>query len=178
MYLPDHGDPHLVLGVHDPLDHLAPLGEVQRARLEMQPLDQDLVQPVIDQGERHLVDAELLVALFDDRLGLDVAEQGDLVLLVGGDRVLGPADQDVRLDADLPQDPDGMLGRLGLELAGGLEVRDQREMDVKAILPADVERKLADRFQEGQALDVADRAADLGDHDVDVVACQAVDRPP
>ena len=71
--------------------------------LQVQPLDQDLVQPVIDQRERHLVDAELLVALFDDRLALDVAEQGDLVLVLGGDRVLGPADQDVGLDADLPQ---------------------------------------------------------------------------
>ena len=28
----DDGDPHLVLGVHDPLDHLAPGGQIQRAR--------------------------------------------------------------------------------------------------------------------------------------------------
>ena len=92
--------------------------------------------------------------------------------------MLGPADQEVGLDADLPQDADGMLGGLGLELAGGLQVGDQRQMDIQAILAADVEGELADRFQERQALDVADRAADLGDHDVDVVAGQAVDRPP
>ena len=128
--------------------------------------------------ERHLVDAELLVALFDDRLALDVAEQGDLVLVLGRDRVLGPADQDVGLDADLPQGADRVLRRLGLELAGRLQVGDQRQVDVQAVLAADVERELADRFQERQALDVADRAADLGDHHVDVVVGQAADRPP
>ncbi len=34
--------------------------------------------------------------------------------------------------------------------------------------PADVDRELADRLEERQRLDVADRAADLGDDDVDV----------
>ena len=71
--------------------------------------------------------------------------------------------------------PDRVLGRLGLELGRRLEVGDERQVDVQAILAADVEGELADRFQERQALDVADRAADLGDHDVDVVGGQAVD---
>ena len=133
---------------------------------------------MVDQAQRHLVDAELLVALLDDRLALDVAEQGDLVLVLGGDRVLGPADQDVRLDADLPQGPDRVLRGLGLQLGRRLQVGDERQVDVQAVLPADVERELADRFQERQALDVADRAADLGDHDVHVVGRQAVDRRP
>jgi hypothetical protein len=34
--------------------------------------------------------------------------------------------------------------------------------------PPDVDGELADRLEEGQRLDVADRAPDLGDHDVDV----------
>ena len=89
--------------------------------------------------------------------------------------MLGPADQEVRLDADLPEHSDRMLGRLGLELARGPQIRDQREMNVEAVFAADIERKLADRFQKRQALDIADRTADLGDHDVDVVACQAMD---
>ena len=89
--------------------------------------------------------------------------------------MLGAADQEVRLDADLPQGADGMLGGLGFELARRLQVRDQGQMDIKAILAADIERELADRFQERQALDIADRPADLGDHDIDVVAGQAVD---
>ena len=39
-------------------------------------------------------------------------------------------------------------------------------MQEEAAVPADLVPDLADRLEEGQALDVADRAADLGDHDV------------
>ncbi len=41
-------------------------------------------------------------------------------------------------------------------------------MDEQAAPATDVDRKLADRLQERQRLDVADGAADLGDHEVDV----------
>ena len=41
------------------------------------------------------------------------------------------------------------------------------------VLAADVLAELADRFEERQALDVADRAADLDEHDVDVAADRA-----
>ena len=98
--------------------------------------------------------------------------------VLGADRVLGPADQDVGLDADLAQGADGVLRRLRLQLGGGLEVGDERQVDVQAVLAADVEGELADRLQERQALDVADRAADLGDDDVDVVGRQLSDRRP
>ena len=40
-------------------------------------------------------------------------------------------------------------------------------MDEHAALGAEVGVELADRLEEGQRLDVADRAADLGDHEVD-----------
>src|SRR3954465_11080091 len=40
--------------------------------------------------------------------------------------------------------------------------------EVHAVAAAAVEGELADRLEERQRLDVADRAADLGDHDVDV----------
>ena len=111
---------------------------------------------------------QLLVALLDDRPLLDVAEQGDLLGLVLGQLALGPADEDVRLDADLPQALDGVLRRLGLRLARRLEIRDQRQVDVQAVLLADVQGELADGFEERQPFDVADRAADLGDDDVHV----------
>ena len=71
---------------------------------------------------------------------------------------------------------DAVLGRLGLGFAGRLEVGDQRQVDVEAVLLADVERELADGFEERQALDVADGAADLGDDHVHVVGGQLADR--
>ena len=61
-----------------------------------------------------------------------------------------------------------MLRWLGFQLAGRFEIRHQREMDIKAILLADIERKLANRFQKRLAFDIADRAADLGDDNVTV----------
>ena len=53
---------------------------------------------------------------------------------------------------------------------GMADVGHEREVDVHAAAPADVDRELADRLQERQRLDVADGAADLGDDDVDVLA--------
>jgi hypothetical protein len=51
---------------------------------------------------------------------------------------------------------------------------DQREVDVHHVVPAGVELVLPDGLEEGQALDVADRAADLGDRDVDRGALDAL----
>jgi len=50
------------------------------------------------------------------------------------------------------------------------EIGHEREMDEHATPAPDVHRELADRLQERQRLDVAHRAADLRDHDVDVLA--------
>ena len=93
-------------------------------------------------------------------------------------RPLGAADQNVGLNTDLPQLADRVLRRLGLQLAGRLQIRHQRQVDVQAVLLADVERELADGFQKRLAFDVADRAADLGDDHVDVVAGQLADARP
>ncbi len=81
--------------------------------------------------------------------------------------MLGAANEDVGLNTDLPQLADRMLRGLGLELLGRLQVGHQREVDVEAVLLADIEGELANGLEERQALDVAHRAADLGDHDVD-----------
>src|SRR5207244_1139577 len=83
-----------------------------------------------------------------------------LVRVVLGHRPFGPANEDVGLDTDLPQPAHAVLRRLGLQLAGGFQIGDQRQVNVQAILFAHVERELANRFQERQAFDVADGAAD------------------
>ena len=48
------------------------------------------------------------------------------------------------------------------------DVGDEREVDEHAAPAPDVDGELADRLEERQRLDVADGAADLGDHEVDV----------
>ena len=70
--------------------------------------------------------------------------------------LLGAADQEVGLDADLAQLADRLLGRLGLQLAAGAQEGHQREVDEDAVLRPDLEGELADRLEERQALDVAD----------------------
>src|SRR5258708_5358123 len=144
----------------------------QRADLvvwEVELVEQDLVEALARERQRHLVD-ELDVERGDDRFLLDVAEERDLVAHVVGDGMFGTAEQHVRLNADLAKFLHGVLRRLGLHLVRGLDVRHERQMNVDGIAAADFEPELADGFEEWQRLDVADRAADLDDHDVDPLA--------
>ncbi len=62
-----------------------------------------------------------LSRLFDDGLALDVAEERDFVFVLGADRMLGAADENIGLNTDLPQHADGVLRRLGLQLARRLK---------------------------------------------------------
>ena len=97
-----------------------------------------------------------------------VGEQRDLLADVAAQRLLAAAHDHVRLDADAAQLLHRVLGRLGLQLAGVAQERHQREVDEHAAVAPEVGCELAQRLEEGQRLDVAHRAADLGDHDVDV----------
>ena len=103
------------------------------------------------------------------RLALDVAEEGDLGLDLMGEEAIGAAQQDVRLDSDREQFLDRVLGGLGLQLAGGGDVGHQRHVHEERVLAAQLLPHLADGFHKGQRLDVADRAADLHDGEVDVL---------
>ena len=102
----------------------------------------------------------------DDRRRVDVAEERDLAADTRVDGPVGAADDEVGLDTDAAQLLDGVLGRLGLELARRRDIRDERDVDVADVVAPDVLAQLADRFEERQGLDVADRAADLGDDHV------------
>ena len=115
--------------------------------------------------ERDLVD-RLDVLRGDDRLLLDVAVERDLRLDPRGQEAVRPAQEDVGLDPDRAQLLHRMLRGLGLELGGGLHEGHEREVDVEHVLAPDVLLELADGLEERQPLDVADRAADLDDHDV------------
>src|SRR5687768_18551792 len=81
--------------------------------------------------------------------------------------MLGSADKDVRLNTDLTKLADRMLRGLGFELLRGLQIRHKRQMDIEAVFLSHVQRELPNRLQERQALDVAHRAANFGDDDVD-----------
>ena len=73
------------------------------------------------------------------------------------------------LDADGAQLAHAVLHGLGLELVGGRDVGHERQVHEDRVVAPHVLAELAHRLEEGQALDVADRAADLHDHDVGVL---------
>ena len=58
---------------------------------------------------------------------------------------------------------------LVLSLAGRRDPGHQRQMHEQRALAPELVAELADRLEERQALDVADRAADLAEHEILVV---------
>ena len=148
-------------------DDLRPLAQVGRLRLEPKRLDDEVVDALLVVPERHLVDVVDVLGR-DDRVDGQRGEERDLLADVEVQRGLGAAEQHVGLDADAAQLVDRVLGRLRLQLARVADVGHEREVDEEAVPAADVDGELADRLEEGQRLDVAHRAADLGDDDVDV----------
>ena len=135
-------------------------------RIGVETLPVENLRDVIDRGSIRRAHHSLCV---------DVAHQTDLALEVVGKRAITAADECVRLDTDAAQGGDTVLGRLGLQLAAGREKRHERHVHRQAVTAADLVTDLPDRLEIRQRLDVADRAAHLSDHDVDVGRRQATD---
>ena len=84
---------------------------------------------------RHEVDvAHVLVR--DHGLRVDVGEERDLLADVARERLVRAADDDVRVDTDAPQLVHRVLRRLRLQLAGGLDERDEGDVQVEDVLRA------------------------------------------
>ena len=160
--LADHGDGDFVLRVLGFVDQVVPALEVGRRRVQAQLVADQAVQALLVQHARHLVD-RVDVPHGDHAPGRHVGEQRNLGLLVLGDRAVGAAQQGIGLDADLAQLLHGVLGRLGLEFAGGGNPGHVGEVHEGGVVGAHAQAHLARGFQERQGLDVADRAADLDD---------------
>jgi hypothetical protein len=171
--LADQADAYRRRGGLDLGDELLPVAEVGFA-LDAQEFAHEVVEALVVEDQREFVDV-LGVGGVDDRSFLDVAEAGDLALQVVRQRGLAAADDHIGLDATAAQLGHRMLGGLGLLLARRADERHQRDVDVADVVATDHVAELTDRLEERQDLDVADRAADLGDHHVDVVVCDALD---
>ena len=102
----------------------------------------------------------------DHGLLVDVAHERDLALVRLGDGPVAAQHEGVGLDADRAQGRDGVLRRLGLLLPRRPHERHERDVDEEDVAAAELVADLARRLDERLRLDVADRAADLGDDDV------------
>ena len=167
--LADDVDRDLAGGVLDAIDQFLPRRGPRLGERQAQLLEHDLVEPLALQDQRHFVDRGDVLRGDHGFLG-DVAEERDLPLDVGVQEAIGAAQQHVGLDADRPEVAHAVLRRLGLQLSGRADEGHERQVDVERVLAADVEAELPDRLQERHAFDVADRAADLDQHDVHVAA--------
>ena len=95
-----------------------------------------------------------------------VTEQRDLVLETLIERMLGTADDNIRLDTHSLQLFDARLRRLCLKLAGCLDIWNQCYMNEDGILVPYFMLELTDCLEERLALDVADGTADFNDGNV------------
>ena len=163
--LAHQGDGHLLVGAVHPLDHSRPVGHVAGVALEPQGAEDDVAQSRFLKEQGHLIDvADRLQG--DDGVAGDIAERRNLLADAAGHRVIAAADDGVGLDADGPKLLDAVLGGLGLQLLGRRNIRKEGQVDVEDIVAAHLVPHLADGLQEGEALDIADGAADLDDDDL------------
>ena len=173
-----HRDLHLAMRRRDQgLEHGFPVGQVDPVDMQVQLLHQVHIQVLARKVHRYLVDGMGHVLFLDHQVVVHVAEHGQLFAMFAAQRLLAPADQDVGNDPDGPQNAHRLLGGLGLEFLGRLDVRHQGDMQEHAVLASDLMPELADRLQERQRLDVTHRPADLVDHDVHIVPVHRGDGP-
>ena len=166
--LAHHGDRDLVLRVAGAMHDLLPGAQVRAPGPDVQHLGDLLVEALLVQDQRHLVDRLHVLGRHHGVL-VHVAEEGDLGLDLLREEAVGAAQDDVRRDADRAQLLHRVLHRLGLELTGRRQIGHQCDVDEAAVLAPHLGPHLADGLEEGQRLDVAHGPADLGDQHVDAL---------
>ena len=118
--------------------------------------------------QRHRINARS-IERGDHRLQAHVAELGDLGALALGQRHFAATQQQVRLDAKRGQFAHRVLRRLGLQLARRLDIGHQRDVHRAGHVAAHFVAQLANGLDERQAFDIAYGAADLAQHEIDIV---------
>ena len=148
--LADEGDLDVLAPLDDQVGEVLPLAEHGGRRVEAEPLADELVEALPLEELRDQVDVGH-VGRADHGPGVDVGEERDLLPDLVRERVARAADDDVRVDADAAQLVDGVLRRLRLQLARGLDERDERDVQVEDVLLPDLAPELADRLEERAA---------------------------
>ena len=165
--LPDERHRDLLLRMVHPAEQVVPDGPVDVAERQVEATYDVGVEALAVQHLGDVVDRRS-IGRGDHRFLVDVAHQRDLPLDRLGQLAVGAADHGVGLDTDLAQRRHRVLGGLGLQLTRRPDERHQRDVQEEAVVAADVVAHLPGRLEERKRLDVADRAADLGDHHVDL----------
>ncbi len=159
----------LAIGDVDAVIDILPDAQVRLRRgRDVERIEHRLIQPLAVIGERRLVDRAEVVS-GHDRLFAHVAEQRDLLAFLVGDRLLRAADEDIRRDADGLQFLDAVLRRFGLEFTRRRQPGQEGQVHENALAAGFVMAELTDGLEEGQAFDVAHRAANFAEHEIDLI---------
>ena len=124
------------------------------------------------QHVRQLVDGRLDVHFLDHGFHGDVAEKTELFPDLLSDRLLGSADQHVRLNSDFAQLCHALLSGLRLEFPSGPQARHKCDVQKENVGFADFQGKLPQCLDERQSFDIAYGAPNFRDEHVDSLAGQ------
>src|SRR3954447_14332607 len=161
----DHMDRDVVLRIPDAIDEVGPGLHVRLGLRQVQPAQDDPIESFGGKHERHFIDARDVLGR-DDGFFVDVAEQTNLPLEFLIQESIRAAQEDVGLNADRAKVPDAGLRPLGLQRSGSADERHQRQVDVERVVPSDVLPQLTNGLEIRLAPEVADRAADLDEDNV------------
>ena len=162
------GDLHLVgvlVGMVLLAQELVPLTHVALTRVKTQTLANAQVKVLLGEQLRNIVDARA-VLVGKDTVGVDVAEACNLAADGIVDMVVGAQNDNIGLDTKAAELLDGVLRRFGLDLVGGGDIGNERNVDVADVLGAGLLAILTDGLDKRLRLDVADGAAQLSDDHV------------
>ena len=162
-------DSHGLLRIVHPAQQIVPGGPIDVAERQIQPPHHIGVEFLAMQHLGNVIDRRC-VGCGDHTVDIDIAHQRDLLFERLGNIAIAPQDQRIRCDADIAQGGDRMLGGFGLQLPRRRQIRNQRDVQEKAVLPAHLVAHLAGGLQERLGFDIADGAADLGDDHIGPVS--------
>ncbi len=166
--LADDGDDRLAARMTQILDHMCPVGEIRLRAWQVETLEDRLREMLVLHHERHLVD-ELCVRVLQYMVRRHITEEADLLTNLLRNRILGTADEDVRMKTESLELTYAHLCRLRLQLLGRMQVRNQRHMNHDSILMTDLLLELTDRLEKRLGLDITDGTTDLDDGDTILV---------
>ena len=139
---------------------LKPFGVHRVFGLEVQQFQHLFVHFLLVEIQRHFVNG-FGVGAFNNRLGRHAAKQRKFVFNPFGQRLFRAADEHAGLYAHFAQFVDRVLRGLGFQLLRHGNIGHQRNVYADDVFGASFQAQLARRFQKGQGLNVAHRAADF-----------------
>ena len=125
----DDRDIHFMTRLLDPADQIVPLGHIRGAVMEAETLDDKIGEALLLEDHGDFVNG-LRVFGFNDGVFVHVAEEADFLFHFVVEIKLRAANQNIRLNADLAQLDDRVLGWFGFDFAPRPNVGNERDMDV------------------------------------------------